>query len=82
MKILVKSAIKRDDKIIIGNRHSECIKQAIMEGWEKPIRQEEQGFIDNEGNYYNRKEATVIAKLSGQINKNFNKNTLLSEYLW
>lgn len=78
-----KSAIQRNGKVITGERHWMCIHKAIKEhNWDKPVRQEEQGFIDEKGKYYTRKRALYYAKNIGQIPMNFKKTELISEDLW
>lgn len=79
--VLVLAAIKRGGRILTGKRHSDCINQAIASGWYKPITQEEQGFVDSCGNYYNRKYALNYAKIIGQV-KEDHKGPLFSEDLW
>lgn len=82
MKKIIAAAIHRDNKIISAKRHADCIRIAVEQNWEIPIRQEEQGFIDNDNIFYNRIDAIKIAKEAKQISKSFNKSFLLSEDLW
>jgi hypothetical protein len=79
---LVASALYRDGVIVTGKRHADCIKKAVKElDWDIPIQSHEQGFVDDLGNYYNRKDALQIAINAGQISKDF-KQILSSEDLW
>jgi hypothetical protein len=79
---LVLSAVCRDGEIITAIRHAECIHTAIRKGWLPPVRSTEQGFVDNNGVYYSRKDAIEVAIASGQIPESFKKHTLSSEDLW
>jgi hypothetical protein len=82
MKKLVQAAVKRNDMIVTGKRHCDCIKDAVrIYDWDIPIHSHEQGFVDEDGNYYNRKEALEVAISNGQVPKNF-KQVLSSEDLW
>lgn len=85
---LVASAVRRnsDGKLWTGLRHGHCIPQAFKETGEPVQRPKyEQGFVDEEGKFYDRKEAFIIAKENGQMldpNDPWAPPTLLSEDLW
>jgi hypothetical protein len=80
--MLILAAIKRNNRIITDKRHYLCIRKAIkLYNWKKPILAREQGFVDEKGNYYNRKEAKQHAINCRQISPNYQK-ILISEDLW
>lgn len=78
-----------DGVIIIGARHGDTHVQhqwSLLEktGWIREGRGE-QGFVDQRGNFYNRKEAWKIAKAQGQIIRRVGGDedgTLFSENLY
>jgi hypothetical protein len=79
--MLVKTAVCRNGDIVIGKRHGECIKSAVLDhDWKPPVTQEEQGFVDGDGKYYSRADALIYAKLTGQAS--MDKMILFSEDLW
>jgi len=80
--LLVKSAVCRDGVIVTGKRHCDAIRNAVEQGWKIPIMQSEQGFVDEEGNYYSRKEAMAVAIKSGMMDESSIDKTLYSEDLW
>lgn len=80
MKI-IDAAIERDGVIYRGRRHYSIIKNMVEAGCKPPIKQSEQGFVDENGKFYDRLMAKEVAKRAGQIPKTFNK-VLLSEDLW
>lgn len=53
--------------IVVGVRHCDGIMRAQVEasGEKDPLM--DQGFIDNRGNYLDRKEALILATEAGQI---------------
>lgn len=80
--MITDAAIKRDGKIYTGRRHCEIIEDMVLNhDCEIPIKVDEQGFIDDKGEFYSRFKALQLAKRSGQIPLEFNKK-LLSEDLW
>jgi hypothetical protein len=78
--MIVSAAISRNGAIHTGRRHAEIMYEMIRRG-EGPIRQEEQGFIDDAGNFLSRSEAYEHAVACGQIVRSRNKTSLLSEDL-
>jgi hypothetical protein len=81
-KKIVAAAVKRDGVIVTGRRHCDCIRDAIRKhDWDIPVREEEQGFVDEDGDFYRRSAAAQIAMANGQLPKDFNK-VLTSECLW
>ena len=55
--MIVASAIKHNKIIFTGVRHSEIISDLVRLGYEKPIPNHEQGFIDQIGKFMYRDEA-------------------------
>ena len=79
--MIVASAILHCGIIFTGVRHSEIISDLIRLGYEKPIPNHEQGFIDDKGKYLNREESEVYAFDCGQIIDTIG-SVLTSEDLW
>lgn len=77
-KTIVKAAIKIKDEIIAGYDHGECFSRA---NFPIPTQDLEQGFIDSNGNFVDRKQAMIIAKEAGQLRYTPHKETLISEDL-
>jgi hypothetical protein len=77
--------------ILVGARHWDMMMhsqmdyylEATLQDFNKPIN-EETGFIDQWGNFYDRKEAYIIAKRQGQIINSIGYETdqLYSEHLY
>lgn len=81
---IINAAVKRNDQVITGRTHSECIYKAIAgNNWDHPITQEEQGFVDNNGKFHDRIESMKIAVIAGQLELSLlsNRNYLISEDL-
>jgi hypothetical protein len=66
--MIVKSAIKQDSIIYTGHRHPNIIHAMVELGLPTPIRGE-QGFVDENGVFYNRIDAAAHAIECGQIVK-------------
>ncbi len=79
--MIVSAAIMRDGKIYTGKRHAEIIRIMVADGCKTPIRGDEQGFVDDKGEFHTRHKSKNLAKRSGQISWHF-QGTLLSENLW
>ncbi len=83
---VVCAALRKDGRIIIGPRHFDTTMQREIKtykgwGWEKS----EQGFIDQWGNFMDRKEAFEVATTAEQIIKktgNPESKELFSEDLY
>lgn len=75
---ITKAAIRLSDKIYVGFDHGECFKQLPSGVNANEI---EQGFIDINGDFLDRKQAMLIAKEAGQISYDTSKQTLISEDL-
>lgn len=74
---LVQAAIKVNGVVHTGNRHHEILKQAPTFG---DYKYGIQGFVDENGNFWNRHQAARIAYVAGQMN--VIKDNLTSEDLW
>jgi len=83
MKIII-AAIKRDGIVFTGLRHGHIIRDMVECGFltdmNKPVLGHEQGFVDENGDYWDREESRQIAIHGGQIKPDH--GTLYSEDLW
>lgn len=79
------------DLLIIGVHHGDSLmrRQVSKESWSssnpvQTIREKERGFIDQYGNFHNRKDAFKIAKHNNQIKFHFDESSdeLFSEMLY
>ena len=61
--MIICAAIKYEDTIICGPRHFDGIMRQVMGGilWKVPSSQWQQGFVDERGNFYDRKTAMLHA---------------------
>lgn len=77
------AAIKSKGKIFIGHRHPDIIRDMKKSGikWNPD---EVQGFVDEKGKFYNRKDALEHFKKCGQksVSGKLRKNALYSEDLY
>jgi hypothetical protein len=81
--MIVASAIKYNGKTYTGKRHYEIIRTIRKEDECKiAILQEWQGFIDENGLFYNRADAAKHAIECKQISKLTAPPNLFSEDLW
>ena len=83
MKTIDKAAIKYRKKIYTGFNHGECFQQ--IEKKHRLVTMAnvvDQGFIDSDGNFIDRKQAMVIAKEANQLECETDKKTLISEDLY
>lgn len=88
----IKFHIDKTDKdvVLCGVRHGDCFAQLRDLGFEpkKGYREIEQGFVDNKGNFLNRKEAWHTAAMCMQLSLNDvitetrSDPELFSEDLW
>lgn len=71
-------------KIYICKRHYECFKKAHEAGEPAPgdREQEVQGFMAENGVFFNREDALHIVEMNGQLTKPLLGSTLTSEDLW
>lgn len=68
-RIIVCSAIKKNDVIIIGIRHFDAFMISQIKALNENYSQWNQGFIDQFGVFMDRKEAWKIANESKQIRR-------------
>lgn len=87
-KSIVKACVRYNDRLYTGFDHGECFKKLNEDNtieqstFTKIVHSEiEQGFVDNDGNFVDRKQAMIIAKESGQLTYETDKQTLISEDL-
>ena len=87
--IIVCAALRKDDLIITGPRHFDGIMRAqiraILGDDAKKFAYAEQGFVDQFGNFWNRIDAMILARASGQpldMKRNGHKTELFSEGLY
>jgi hypothetical protein len=79
---LVKAAVKCGDKVFTSWRHSDAIRH-VGQTLGTLTTQEDQGFIDQYGNWYSRYVSARIAVRAHQISwEQFRKPSLTSEELW
>ena len=76
-KEIVKSCVRCGNKLFTGFDHGECFERISINDAENA----EQGFIDNEGNFVDRKGAMIVAEKAGQLKYKLGKKTLISEDL-
>lgn len=74
---LVNAAVRVGDVVHVGWRHAD-----IMRSLDPPeyVKLDQQGFVDQHGNFYSRRVAAVVALRAKQITEM--PNTLTSESLW
>lgn len=84
-----KVIIKDKEHLILGARHYDNLMRATIDSLDtdtlQPIIRKEQGFIDQFGDFYNRKEALEIVKKNGQPfnqERNVSETKLFSEGLY
>lgn len=80
-------AIKTEDEVVWSlpspNRHHDVINRIYEQRQDGKMVTGEQGFLNNEGVFLDRKEALQIAIQADQlIRKTFPENELFSEDLW
>lgn len=80
-KEIVKACIKYKNKLFTGFDHGECFDRLLKEEQPKDMTELEQGFIDNELNFVDRKSAMEIASIAGQLKFKPVKEILISEDL-
>ena len=80
-KSIVKACVRYNNRLYTGFDHGECFKKLNEDNTILVHSEIEQGFVDSDGNFVDRKQAMVIAKESGQLRYEPNKKTLISEDL-
>lgn len=89
-KFIVCAALRGSNwTVLCGPRHYDKIMHDQIDQMELPeqfyhLSGNAQGFVDNSGEYFTRKEALIIAQEAGQLRgtKHFPKDELLSEDLY
>jgi hypothetical protein len=83
---IVCAAIKCGDVLLIGARHydSHMREQKTRQNIKSRHADEVQGFIDQHGNFYDRREAWIVAEFQEQIRRPIdgNEGVLYSENLY
>lgn len=90
MQMIVCAANKYGDRLVLGVRHHDALMQRVLRESDYAMHQrcdEEQGFVDNRGNFLSRTEAWKVAEEAGQIihrcgGDTANGGTLYSENLY
>lgn len=80
-KSIEKACIKYNNKLYTGFDHGECFKKLDKDNTIIVFSKIEEGFIDNEWNFIDRKQAMIIARENKQLRYEPNKETLISEDL-
>lgn len=78
MSRIIKAAIKYNDKICTGFDHGECFKKLPKEANTSSC---EPGFVDEDNNFYDRKQAMKIVKENNQLTFIYDETNLISEDL-
>jgi hypothetical protein len=65
--MIVESAIRQDGKVYTGRRHPNIIHHMVQDCNITPPVRGEQGFVDDNGTFLDRKEAAQHAIDCGQI---------------
>ena len=80
-KSIVKACVRYNDRLYTGFDHGECFKKLNEDNTILVHSEIEQGFVDSDGNFVDRKQAMIIAKENGQLRYEPDKKTLISEDL-
>ena len=80
-KRIVKACVRYNDRLYTGFDHGECFKKLNEDNTILVHSEIEQGFVDSDGNFVDRKQAMIIAKENGQLRYEPDKKTLISEDL-
>ena len=80
---IVAAAVKKDDRIWTGRRHSDCIAAVAKTDMSLcPVVSDEQGFFTDTELFVTRAQAVGIAFMNGQLEEGWKKGVLTSEDLW
>lgn len=79
-KEIVMACIKYCDRLYTGFNHTECFNKLNREEMIIVHSRLEEGFVDSDGNFVDRKQAMIIAKEANQVKSG--KSTLMSEDLY
>ena len=80
-KSIVKACVRYNDRLYTGFDHGECFKKLNEDNMIIVHSYIEQGFVDSDGNFVDRKQSMIIAKEAGQLRYEPSKKTLISEDL-
>lgn len=80
-KSIAKACVRYNDRLYTGFDHGECFRKLNEDNTIIVHSEIEQGFVDNYGNFVDRKQAMIIAKEAGQLRYEPSKKTLISEDL-
>ncbi len=75
------AAIVFDGKIWTGSSHAQIIRTIVLVTNGKMVRGEMQGFVADNGGFFDRVEAGKIALAAGQVKELRNSQMLFSEDL-
>lgn len=82
-KKIKEAAVRLDGKLYTGKRHGEIIQKIAAESADRVlIRQPDQGFVTEDGQFVTRVEAAEIAFRAGQIEQDLRGQPLMSEDLY
>lgn len=82
--MIILAAIKKDNIVYVGKNHAECFTQEPKGA----LRDAEQGFVTDDGDFLDRTQALEYAYSNHQISKELylerkqSLNELFSEDLW
>jgi hypothetical protein len=82
--MITTSAVKYNGKIYTGRRHGDCYREVRKEYPDAEfVNPDDEGFLDDKGNFLRRRPALYHAMKCGQIDKpKFQPHELFSEDLW
>lgn len=80
MKLVAAAVLVNNDFYVTGHRHADCYEKLYRKGINVSTAKTVDGFVDDEGHFYNRIDAAIVARLAGQIVDPI--ITLYSEDLW
>lgn len=76
--MIIESAILKNNVIYVGRRHSDIIN-SVEKGF---LKNAEQGFLDDCGNFLTRTEALEHAYNCNQVSKELYKSRMISKELF
>ena len=80
MKLVAAAVLVNDIFYVTGHRHADCYEKLYRMGINASKEKTVDGFVDDEENFYNRTDAAIVARLTGQILDPI--TVLYSEDLW
>jgi hypothetical protein len=81
--MIVCAAIRlKDGTLVVGPRHGDWIMQAQLERIHSNMRDQENGFINQDGDFLTRQEAWIEASMCKQIKKMLPINSLWTNLLF